>query len=225
MHTNPTSSGPRSMIMRIRLPVTSRRRCEQITAFGASDVPDVKISAHGVSTSGSSPGSSVPTASSAGSAASRSTTSTGGSSSRIDASSSRCRASVTTRPQSVWLTSRSRCSPRRVWLRPTTAPPTSAAPPNANRYSGRLSSSTATWRGRPSGRRSRKRFAQRHDSLEVLARGSRPGRRTGSRAAGRCRDRRRCAAGARRRWPRRAAPARARARHAGRSGNLTSASL
>ena len=45
--------------MLIRLPVTSRRRCEQMTAFGASDVPLVKISAHGVSTSGSRPGSSV----------------------------------------------------------------------------------------------------------------------------------------------------------------------
>ena len=40
----------------MRLPVTSSRRCEQITAFGASDVPDVKISAQIASMSGSSPG-------------------------------------------------------------------------------------------------------------------------------------------------------------------------
>ena len=43
----------------MRLPVTSSRRCEQITAFGASDVPDVKISAQSVSGPGSIPGSSV----------------------------------------------------------------------------------------------------------------------------------------------------------------------
>ena len=41
----------------MRLPVTSRRRCEQITAFGASDVPDVKINAQIESRSGSRPGS------------------------------------------------------------------------------------------------------------------------------------------------------------------------
>ena len=41
----------------MRLPVTSSRRCEQITAFGASEVPDVKISAQIASTSGSRPGS------------------------------------------------------------------------------------------------------------------------------------------------------------------------
>ena len=45
------------MIIDIRLPVTSSRRCEQITAFGASDVPDVKINAQIASMSGSSPGS------------------------------------------------------------------------------------------------------------------------------------------------------------------------
>ena len=47
------------MIIAMRLPVTRSRRCVQITAFGASDVPDVKISAQIVSTSGSSPGSVV----------------------------------------------------------------------------------------------------------------------------------------------------------------------
>ena len=40
------------MIMPMRLPVTRSRRCEQITAFGASDVPLVKISAQIVSTDG-----------------------------------------------------------------------------------------------------------------------------------------------------------------------------
>ena len=45
------------MIIDMRLPVTSSRRCEQITAFGASDVPDVKISAQIASMSGSRPGS------------------------------------------------------------------------------------------------------------------------------------------------------------------------
>ena len=149
--------------MLIRLPVTRSRRCEQITAFGASEVPLVKISAHGVSTSGSRPGSSVPTAASAGSSVSP-TTSTGGSSSRIDARRSRCRDSVITRPQSVWSTSRRRCSPRRVWFSPTTAPPISAAPPNANRYSGTLSSRTATWRGRSRGNCAIRRFAQRAET-------------------------------------------------------------
>ena len=38
--------------MPMRLPVTSSRRCEQITAFGASDVPLVKMSAQIVSTDG-----------------------------------------------------------------------------------------------------------------------------------------------------------------------------
>jgi hypothetical protein len=45
------------MIIDMRLPVTSSRRCEQMTAFGASDVPDVKMSAQIASRSGSSPGS------------------------------------------------------------------------------------------------------------------------------------------------------------------------
>ena len=47
------------MRMLNRLPVTSSRRCVQITALGADDVPDVKMSAHIVSTSGSRPGSPV----------------------------------------------------------------------------------------------------------------------------------------------------------------------
>src|SRR5260370_1108806 len=41
------------MIAAIRAPVCNRRRCVQITAFGADDVPDVKISAHRELTSGS----------------------------------------------------------------------------------------------------------------------------------------------------------------------------
>ncbi len=41
----------------MRLPVTRSRRCEQMTALGASEVPDVKISAQIESMSGSSPGS------------------------------------------------------------------------------------------------------------------------------------------------------------------------
>ena len=49
------------MIIDMRLPVTSRRRCVQITALGASEVPDVKISAQMLSTSGSRPGSSAVT--------------------------------------------------------------------------------------------------------------------------------------------------------------------
>ena len=44
------------MIIDMRLPVTSRRRCVQITALGTSEVPDVKISAQMLSTSGSTPG-------------------------------------------------------------------------------------------------------------------------------------------------------------------------
>ena len=48
------------MIIAMRLPVTSRRRCVQITAFGASDVPDVKINAQIESRSGSRPGSVAP---------------------------------------------------------------------------------------------------------------------------------------------------------------------
>ncbi len=45
------------MIMVMRLPVTRSRRCEQMTALGASEVPDVKINAQIESMSGSSPGS------------------------------------------------------------------------------------------------------------------------------------------------------------------------
>ena len=48
------------MIIDMRLPVTSSRRCEQITALGASEVPDVKISAQMPSTSGSMPASVAP---------------------------------------------------------------------------------------------------------------------------------------------------------------------
>src|SRR3954471_975676 len=64
------------------------------------------------------------------------------------------------RATSVCAMSRRRLSPLRVWLRPTTVAPASAAPPNANRYSGVLSSSTPTWNG-PSGLRARNRLAQR----------------------------------------------------------------
>ena len=49
----------------MRLPVTIRRRCEQITALGASLVPEVKMSAQIDSTSGSMPGSLPSTAASA----------------------------------------------------------------------------------------------------------------------------------------------------------------
>src|SRR5438105_1744383 len=66
------------MIAAIRVPVWSKRRCVQITAFGADDVPDVKINAHRELTSGSSPASSVDCGSST-SGRSRSTTSVGGS--------------------------------------------------------------------------------------------------------------------------------------------------
>ena len=59
--TYPMSSGPRSMIIAIRLPVTMRRRCEQITAFGDPEVPDVNTRAQRVDGSCASPGSSVPT--------------------------------------------------------------------------------------------------------------------------------------------------------------------
>ncbi len=48
------------MIIDMRLPVTSSRRCEQITALGASEVPDVKMSAQMLSTSGSMPASVAP---------------------------------------------------------------------------------------------------------------------------------------------------------------------
>ena len=52
-----TAAGPTSMIMLMRTPVTMIRRWLQITAFGASEVPDVKMSAHVMSASGCSPGS------------------------------------------------------------------------------------------------------------------------------------------------------------------------
>ena len=120
------------MIIDMRLPVTSSRRCEQITAFGASDVPDVKINAQIESTSGSSPGSAASgvrararrratrrapavrrrarrTGRRRGSAAVRSPR---------GASNGSWRGSVSTRPQCVCSASRSRCSSRRVWLRP-----------------------------------------------------------------------------------------------------------
>jgi len=48
------------MIAAMRVPVWSKRRCVQITAFGADDVPEVKISAQRDDTSGSSPASSPP---------------------------------------------------------------------------------------------------------------------------------------------------------------------
>jgi len=49
----------------MRTPVCNIRRCVQMTAFGADDVPDVKISAHREVTSGSMPGSSVDCSASA----------------------------------------------------------------------------------------------------------------------------------------------------------------
>ena len=54
------------MMAAMRVPVCSSRRCVQITAFGADDVPDVKINAQRELTSGSSPASSLDCASTAG---------------------------------------------------------------------------------------------------------------------------------------------------------------
>ena len=51
--------------MAMRAPVTRMRRCEQITAFGAPEVPDVNTSTQRVSGSWSRPGSSSPTSASA----------------------------------------------------------------------------------------------------------------------------------------------------------------
>ena len=46
MHTYPTSSGVSSMSAAMRAPDCRIRRCEQMTAFGAADVPLVKIRHH-----------------------------------------------------------------------------------------------------------------------------------------------------------------------------------
>ena len=135
------------MIIDMRLPVTSSRRCEQITAFGASDVPDVKISAQIESMSGSSPGSAAPAcgASATSSAAPSGSGLVAGLGEpvgrqdrrqlRRDRREQRFVARLGEHQAAVGVaaTSRSRCSSRRVWLRPTIAPPMSAAPPNAKR--------------------------------------------------------------------------------------------
>lgn len=46
MAAYPTSSGPTPSIVAIRTPVVSSLRCEQRTALGAAEVPDVKSRAH-----------------------------------------------------------------------------------------------------------------------------------------------------------------------------------
>ena len=79
-------------------------------------------------------------------------------------------------------------------------PPDSAAPPKAKRYSGTLSSSTPTWKGRPSTRRDEEQVAPNADSERNSARVQvrSPKRRAAGRPGrGRCR----CAAAARPRWP------------------------
>ena len=153
--------------------------------------------------------------------ANRLDTSTGGSSPAIGASSASWRGSVITSPQSVCSMSRSRCSPRRVWLRPTTAAPASAGAAEREEVLGRVveqhrdvrrPARAAAGRGRG--------CAHRHDSA-TYSRASTCGRRTGSRA--RRRTRSRCGAAARPRSARGAAPGRARG--ADGSANLTSASL
>ena len=53
----------------MRFRVTRGRRCEQIPALGADEVPEVKISAHWVSRSGSMPRSSAEVGSAASSSA------------------------------------------------------------------------------------------------------------------------------------------------------------
>ncbi|CAB4819850.1 unannotated protein [freshwater metagenome] len=61
MQMYPTSVGPSSSKEANRLPVVSNLLCEQITAFGADVVPDVKINAQGVSAEGWIPGSASET--------------------------------------------------------------------------------------------------------------------------------------------------------------------
>ena len=161
--TYPTSSGPSPIIWAMRFPVTRIRRCEQMTALGAADVPLVKIEGPGVVevrlgtrvlvrhlrerplqrvphdqhvVQPVEPGAISPW----------------------------WRGSYTTSPQSVCCTSCRRCSPLRVWFTPTTVAPARAAPPKANRYSGTLSSRIPTCRGRPGRRRRSRRLAHRHDS-------------------------------------------------------------
>ncbi len=162
------SSRPSSISAAMRDPVTSKRRCEQITALGADDVPLVKMSAHGDSSGPSACGSSPPAASSAASSSSP-TARLCSIRSSTPSTSPAWRGSWINSEQSVWEMSWRRCSPPRVWLTPTTAPPARAAPPNANRYSGVLSNSTAMWSGRPSRRYRPNRFAHRHDSAKYSA--------------------------------------------------------
>ena len=136
----PTSSGPTSRTMVMRLPVVSRRRWVQRTALGAADVPEVNSSTHRESTSGSRPGSPAPAAHGANASSSdspmvrspssasakRSDTNRppGRSSAAVTgASSSWWRGSVTSSCTSVWAMSARRCSSRRVWLSPTTTAP------------------------------------------------------------------------------------------------------
>ena len=116
--------------MPIRLPVTMNRRWLQMTALGAADVPDVKMSPHSVSGSGSSPGSTAWTparASSSGlprlgsgsspSAKRVETSRLSASEGRrpaIGSSSGTWRGSVTINPTCVCSMSCRRCSSRRV---------------------------------------------------------------------------------------------------------------
>ena len=100
----------------MRFPVTRKRRCVQITALGASDVPDVKMRLHNVSGPGSIPASVGATRAErvvevgaelrtsrlrVVGVAVRCETSTSGRPFAIGSSSGRCRGSVTTRSQSV----------------------------------------------------------------------------------------------------------------------------
>ena len=93
------------------------------------------------------------------------TSSTGGSRSAIGASSARCPGSVMTRPQWVCSMSRSRCSPRRVWLRPTIAGAGERRAAEREEVLGRrCRAAPRRAAARRAGSRSRNRFAHRLDS-------------------------------------------------------------
>ena len=171
------------MIIAMRLPVTSSRRCEQITAFGASDVPDVKINAQIASTSGSSPGSAASRAArarrrgtrpaSTADRRRRRTGSTTGSAEvgrRSAPAGASWRGSVITSPQCVCCASRRRCSSRRVWLSPTIARADQRRAAEREQVVGRVvEQHRDVARARRPGSRSRNSAANRHDSSKYSA--------------------------------------------------------
>ena len=219
----------------MRLPVTSSRRCEQITAFGASDVPDVKISAQIASTSGSRPGSSLGIAASA---SSSDAPSVGGgivgvgearrrrgpaaAASAIGASSASWRGSVITSPQCVCSMSRSRCSLAPGVVQPDDRGAEQRGAAEREEVVGRVVEQHGdVARAVRAAAASRNSAAKRHDSAKYSRVRPRPVAELDRDA--RRRARRRCGAAARPRSARRAVPGRARG--PSESANLTSASV